>query len=119
MKLIFFTLVVLSGYHFYDKNTGMNSTNQIKTLQDVQKKIEYSPVNAAEILTGASDFALKLCEDNYFQEVAGETPSSCKDRLTKFKPLCSDSVFGNKSTKYTNKDTVSSLANRFVKCVST
>lgn len=119
MKYILFGLMLLSAYNLYVKETTKGENIQVKTLKDINHKLETSTVSTEEILTGATELANQLCQDNNFQSVVGEDSNSCQDKLLKFKSICADHVFGNTEGQYSDKNEVSSLANRFVRCVST
>lgn len=119
MKYIILILIVAGGYYLYENKVTLSPEIEVKTLKDIRTKLENSSVNSNEVIKGATELAIRLCEDNSFQEVVGESINSCKQRLSKFKSMCSESVFGKKITQYSNIDEVSSLAKRYVTCVST
>ncbi len=119
MKNIIFVVLIAGGYCFCLNQGVFEPTDEVKTLGDIHTKLQSSPVNSDEILIGASELALRLCHDNHFQELVGENVNSCQYRFNKLKPICAEHIFGKQTIEYSSKDRVSSLASRFVKCVST
>lgn len=119
MKYIVLILIIAGGYYAYENKIASNTQIEVKTHRDIYTKLESSPVTTAEIITGATEFALTMCNDSSFQSAGGETTTSCKDRFNSFKSICSNQIFGKEEKLYSDKGTVVSLAKRFINCVST
>ncbi|WP_448569548.1 hypothetical protein [Thalassotalea ganghwensis] len=119
MKYFVWLIVIVSGYYLYDNKDISTSQFEVKSHRDIYIKLKSSPVSTEEILVGATEFAATLCNDTSFQQPLGETTSSCLNKLESFKNMCSESVFGKESRMFTDKDTVASLAKRFIGCVGT
>jgi len=118
MKYIVLILIIVGGYYFYETKSDPNTEIEVKTHRDIYTKLALTPVSTSEIITGATEFALSMCDDISFQNAGGETTSSCKNKFTNFKTMCSNQVFGEEEQLYSSKNKVDSLSKRFINCVS-
>lgn len=119
MKYIVILLIALSIYDRFISDNPTGADTEVKTIEDVKHKLEYASVSSQEVLTSATELAERLCLDTSFQTSIGEDTNSCQERLSKFKSVCADYVFGKETTYYKSNEKVNALTDRFIRCVST
>lgn len=117
MKFLFLIAVIYGAYYFYTNNKV--ESIEVNNGKELFKKLKTSPVTKEDIINSASFTALKLCDDETFQNPVGHTPSSCRKRFNSFKDMCVERIFISDHQQYSQNDGVKGLYKRFIKCVGT
>ncbi|ALS35072.1 hypothetical protein PTRA_b0623 [Pseudoalteromonas translucida KMM 520] len=127
MKVIITTIVLLiiaSGYYFNAHIPVFNAKKaiEVKVYSDIFYKLgsDSAPdsVSIDEIIAGASQFALSMCDDAVYQQVLGKTVDSCKLKFHQSKAKCAQFLTAHNAAFYNKKTPVSLVAEKFIDCVS-
>lgn len=112
-------LFIVAGSYYLKANASIfNNDVEVKTYSDIYFKLESSPVSLAEVITGAKEFALNICEDDVYQQALGKSTESCRIRFHETQVYCSKYILAKGQQYYTTRDEVSLLSEKFISCVS-
>ena len=117
-------LIITSGYYLsvHAAIFNANKTIEVKEYSDLFYKLgsDSAPdsVSIDEIITGASQFALSMCDDAVYQQVLGKTVDSCKLKFHQSKAKCAQFLTAHNAAFYDKKTPVSLVAEKFIDCVS-
>ena len=113
-------LLIIGGSYLSAKATLFDSSDNItvETYSDIFFKLESSPVNIDEIITGASQFANSLCDESIYQEVIGESVNSCKQKFKQSQAQCADFITKNSEVMYTDKVAITLVSEKFINCMT-
>ncbi|SJN38500.1 hypothetical protein [Pseudoalteromonas sp. JB197] len=116
--------IIASGYYFSAHAAIFNTkkTIEVKVYSDIFYKLgsDSGPgtVSINEIIAGASQFALSMCDDTVYQQVLGKTVDSCKLKFHQSKAKCAQFLTAHNAAFYDKKTSVSLVAEKFIDYVS-